>query len=275
MVEGSGARQRRGLLTQVDLIRQMTRRQIVGRYRGSLLGVLWSLVVPIFMLSVYTLVFGTVMRPRWRRADVLSTDNSMGEFAIFLFAGLIVFQIFAEVLNRSPSLIVSNRNFVKKIVFPLEILPVVTIGAALFQASVSLMVLVGFIVIVFGHVPLTGLLLPIIWAPFLLLLLGLSWFVAALGVYVRDIAHIISSLITALMFLSPIFFSASALPASVRPYLFVNPITFPVEETRNVLLWGLWPNWLGLALYAVVAMAIAALGRLWFEKMRGGFADVL
>jgi lipopolysaccharide transport system permease protein len=259
------------------LVLDLIHREIAARYRGSMLGMLWSLLTPLFMLGVYTLVFGTIFKARWSGVDAGApgTEHSPGEFAVILFPGLIVFQLFAEVINRAPALILSNRNYVKKIVFPLEILPVVAIGSALFQAAVSLVVLFGFMIFFIGHVPMTALLLPLVIAPFALMILGLAWFLASFGVYVRDISQLLGTIVTALMFLSPIFFPASALPEQVRALLFLNPIALPVEETRNVLLWGRTPDWTALGLYAVVALGVAALGRFWFEKTRKGFADVL
>lgn len=265
------------LLANRALITQLTRREIAGRYRGSVLGVLWSLLTPLFMLAIYTFVFGTIFKARWSGAgaDAAQGAQSTGEFAIILFCGLIVFQLFAEVINRAPSLVLSNKSYVKKVVFPLEILPVVALGSALFHAAVSLLVLLGFMVFFTGHIPVTALLLPLVLVSFLVLILGLAWFLASLGVFFRDIGQVLSTLVTALMFLSPIFFPASALPDWLRPYLFLNPVALPVEEARNVLIWGKAPDWLGLGLYAIVAVGVAALGHLWFEKTRKGFADVL
>lgn len=259
------------------LILQLIHREIAGRYRGSMLGMLWSLITPLFMLGVYTLVFGSIFKARWSGVDAgaASAQHSVGEFAVILFPGLIVFQLFAEVINRAPTLVLSNRNYVKKIVFPLEVLPLVALGSALFHAGVSLVVLLAFMIAFMGHVPLTALLLPFVIAPFMLMILGLSWFLASLGVYVRDVAQLLGTIVTALMFLSPVFFPASALPEQVRALLFLNPIALPIEEARNVLLWGRTPDWIALGLYTVVALAVAALGRLWFEKTRKGFADVL
>jgi len=251
---------------------QMIRREIVGRYRGSALGVLWSLLTPLFMLGVYTFVFSVVFQARWA-ADRQPTGTI--EFAIILFTGLIVFQLFAEVVNRAPTLILFNVNYVKKVVFPLDILPVIALGSALFHAAVSLIVLFGFMVVFMGGIPLTALLFPVVLAPFLLLILGLGWFLASLGVFVRDITQFLGTLVTALMFLSPIFFPSSALPPWIRPYLFLNPVTLPIEQARDVLIWGKMPDFVGLFVYTVIALVVAMLGYMWFQKTRKGFADVL
>jgi lipopolysaccharide transport system permease protein len=256
---------------------QLARREILGRYRGSTLGLLWSLLTPLFMLAIYTFVFGTIFKARWSgtEAGAAGETQSTAEFAIILFAGLIVFQLFAEVINRAPTLILSHATYVKKIVFPLEILPIVALGSALFHALISLAVLLGFTLFVHGSIPATALLLPFVLAPFLVMILGLAWFLASLGVYVRDISQVLGTVVTALLFLSPIFFPASALPEHIRPFIFLNPLALPAEETRDVLLWGKAPDWHALGLYAIVAVGVATLGRLWFEKTRKGFADVL
>jgi len=261
------------------LIISLIRREIAGRYRGSLLGILWSMLTPLFMLAVYTFVFGIVLRTRWAgegaRAVAGAAEPSTAEFAVILFAGLIVFQLFAEVINRAPTLILSNANYVTKVVFPLEILPVVALGSALFHTGVSLLVLLVFRLAVFGVIPATALLLPVVLAPFCLVILGLTWFIAALGVYYRDINQVLGTLVTALLFLSPIFFPLSALPEWLRPWVALNPISFPVEATRAVLIFGTLPDLAGLAAYTAIGLVIATLGYAWFQKTRKGFADVL
>lgn len=199
----------------------------------------------------------------------------MAEFAIILFSGLIVFQLFAEVVTRAPTLVLANTNYVKKVVFPLEILPAVALGSALFQAAVSVLVLFGFMLPVYGAVPLTALWLPVVLAPFCLLILGLAWFLAALGVYLRDINQVLGTVVTALLFLSPIFFPLSALPDWIRPTVALNPISLPVEQTRAVLIWDSAPDFSALAAYSAVALSIAVLGYLFFQNVRRGFADVL
>jgi len=254
------------------LIVPLVRREIVGRYRGSALGILWSLLTPLFMLAVYTFVFGTVLKARWSEA---SETASLAEFGVILFAGLIIFQLFAEVITRAPNLILSNQNYVKKIVFPLEILVPVALGSALFHAAVSFIVLLVFMLVIHGGVPWTVLLLPLVIAPLLLLILGLAWFLASLGTYVRDIGQVLGTVVTALMFLSPIFFPLSALPDWLQPWLALNPISLPVTQARDVLIFGKLPNFAALGVYTLAAAAIAWLGYTWFEKTRKGFADVL
>ena len=258
------------LQKNLPLIQQMVRREVIGRYRGSFLGLLWSFINPVLMLTVYTFVFSFVFKARWGQGD---TDKY--EFALVLFAGLIVFNLFSECISRAPGLILSNVNYVKKVVFPLEILPWVALGSALFHTSVSLVVLMVFLAVLGHDFSWTMLWLPVVLLPFLLLIMGLSWLLASIGVFIRDVGQLVGMALTVLMFMSPIFYPLSALPEAVRHYLFLNPLTFVIEQVRNILLWGLQPNWRYLAIYSVVSIVIASLGRLWFEKTRKGFADVL
>jgi lipopolysaccharide transport system permease protein len=253
-----------------SLILHMVRREVAGRYRGSALGMLWALLTPLLMLAVYTFVFGTVFRTRW-----VETSATAPDFAILLFTGLILFQLFSEVVNRAPRLIIDNVNYVKKVVFPLEILPVVALGVALFHGAVSLIVLFAFILAFTGSLAPTALLLPIVWLPFLLFTLGLAWLLASLGVYFRDISQLLNTIVTALLFLSPIFYPSTALPEWLRPYLFLNPLTLPIEQTRDVLIWGRAPDAAAFMRYAVVTIIVAWLGYVWFQGTRKGFADVL
>ncbi len=253
------------------LIRNLVHREVVGRYKGSMLGIFWSLATPVFMLVVYTFVFSVVFKARWGS----SGSDSKSEFALVLFAGLLVFNLFAECINRAPGQILANVNYVKKVVFPLEILPWVTLGSALFHFAVSFAVwLVAYLLLV-GVPHWTVLLSPFIIAPFGLFLMGLSWALASLGVYLRDVGQIMGLLVQSLMFMTPIFYPASALPERFRYVMYLNPLTPPIEMMRDVMVWGTLPSpklWL---LGAAVSLASAVLGFAWFQKARKGFADVL
>ena len=249
----------------------MTKREVISRYRGSYLGLLWSFVNPVLMLSVYTFVFSVVFKARLGQ-DV---SGDMLEFALLLFAGLIVFNLFSECISRAHNLILINVNYVKKMIFPLEILPWVTLGSALFHSGISVLVLLIFFIGMGHSISWTFLLLPVVIFPLLLLIMGLSWLLASVGVFVRDIGQFIGMILTTLLFLSPIFYPASALPESVRSYLFLNPLTFIIEQTRAVILFGQLPDWRGLAIYYAIAALVAWFGLFWFEKTRKGFADVL
>lgn len=253
-----------------SLALQMARREIVGRYRGSFLGLMWSFVNPVLMLAVYTFVFSIVFEARWGSRG----GGDKFEFALVLFVGLIVFNLFSECVTRAPSLILSNANYVKKVIFPLEILPWVSLGSSLFHAAISTLVLLIFLAFV-GSVSWTILLLPLVLLPLLVFVMGVSWLIASVGVFIRDIGQFIGMVTTVLMFMSPIFYPASALPESVRGYLFLNPLTFIIEQAREVVIWGNLPDWGGLALYLGLASLVAWAGLFWFQKTRKGFADVL
>jgi len=255
-----------------QLIAQMTRREVAGRYKGSVLGLAWSFFNPVLMLTVYTFVFSEVFKARWGGSGA---DESKTQFAVVLFVGLIVQGLFAEVLNRAPSLILFNVNYVKKVVFPIEILPVISMGTALFHCLVSLVVLLVACVIFNGCLPWTVVFIPLVLLPLIVLSLGFSWMLASLGVFLRDVGQTIGIITTVLMFLSPVFYPVTAVPERFRPVIMANPLTFIIEQARAVLIWGNLPDWMGLGIYSLVAFFIAWIGYVWFQKTRKGFADVL
>ena len=253
-----------------SLIKALAKREVLGRYRGSYLGIFWSFFNPVFMLLVYTFVFSVVFKARWS-----SGSDSKTEFAMVLFAGLMVFNFFAECINRSPSLILSNVNYVKKVVFPLEILPIVAMVSGLFHLMASLLVWLLAYIVIFGWPQPTALMFPIVLLPLLLFTLGLSWMFASLGVYLRDLSQFLGLAMTVLMFLSPIFYPIASIPEPYQVYLLLNPLTPMIEMTRQVLYIGVVPNLGILAIYGVVGLAVSSLGFMWFQKTRKGFADVL
>jgi len=254
-----------------SLIIQFIKREILGRYKGSYLGILWSFVTPLLMLIIYTFVFSVVFNARWGT----TAETSKVEFAFILFAGLLIFNVFSEVISRSPFLITSNVNYVKKVVFPLEILPIVSLGSALFHALISLFILVLGVFLTMGVFNWTLVLFPLILLPLCLFTLGLSWFLASLGVYVRDVGQIISVMIPALMFLSPIFYPISSIPKELQFLYWFNPISYVVEDTRRVIIWGEMPHWDWLGYGMIIGITVAVLGLAWFKKTRKGFADVI
>lgn len=259
-----------GFWRNQSLIKALVKREIISRYRGSLMGILWSFFNPLLMLAIYTFVFGYIFKSRW------SQDNhSNTEFALVLFAGLIIFNMFAECVNKAPSLIINNANYVKKVVFPLEILPWVSIGAALFHTLVSLIVWLIAYIVFFGVPHLTVLLFPIVMIPLILTIIGITLFLASLGVYLRDVSQFVGILVTAMMFLSPIFYPITALSEDFRWLLLINPLTPVIEQSRNVLYWGKFPDWDSLSISFLTGLIIAGLGFAWFQKTRKGFADVI
>lgn len=259
------------LLRHRELIWQLTKRDVIGRYRGSLLGLFWSMVNPILMLAVYTFVFGFVFRAKWGVAE----PESKLDFAIILFVGLIIYNIFAECMNRSPTAILSQPNYVKKIVFPLEVMGYVILGSALFHAAISLVILLIAFFFAHGVPPATSLVFPLVLVPLVFFCLGVSWFLLSLGVFVRDVGQVTGVITTALLFLSPLFFPLSALPENIRALIKLNPLSFPIEQAREVIIWGHTPNWSGLALYGAACFALMWLGFAWFQRSRHGFADVI
>jgi|LNAP01.1.fsa_nt_gb lipopolysaccharide transport system permease protein len=253
-----------------NLIFNLIKREVMGRYRGSAMGLLWSFFNPVFMLTIYTFVFSVVFKARW-----VGGSDSKVEFALVLFTGLLVFNLFSEVINQAPSLILNNTNYVKKIIFPLEILPIVALGAAAFHMSVSLVVWLIFYFLFFSIPDWTALQLPLVLIPLMLMTLGLAWLLASLGVYLRDVGQIIGVVTMTLMFLSPIFYSIDSLPLEYQDIMHLNPLTYIVEETRNVMIWHKSVNWPLWVFWTVLSTLIAWLGFAWFQKTRKGFADVI
>lgn len=254
-----------------SLLWQFARRDVLGRYRGSLLGLTWSFLTPLLMLAVYSFVFVGVFRASWP-----GTPKGSGvEFALQVFAGLLVFNLFAEVTNRAPNLIVEQPNLVKKVVFPIELLPWVTVLSGLFHLLISAATLLVVLLIARGGLPVTAVALPLVLLPFLPMLLGLGWFLSAIGVFVRDVSPVMNLIVSLIMFLSPVFYSVASLEPEVRFWMNLNPLTLIIEQVRAVLLMGQWPQWGSLGLYGLVACAFAVVGGTFFHLTRRGFADVL
>jgi lipopolysaccharide transport system permease protein len=252
------------------LVVQVARRDVIGRYRGSFIGLLWSFFNPLLMLAIYTFVFGLIFKSRW-------TGQVSGhfEFAVILFAGLNINNMFAECANRAPTLIIENTNFVKKVVFPLEVLSWSTLGSALFHLLVSTLVLLIFSLVVRGFIPWTVVYFPFVVLPFIPFVAGLIWLLSSLGVFLRDLKQAMGIITAMLMFLAPIFYPKEIIDPPYRHLLYLNPLTVIVEASRDVLVWGHSPRWDLLGLYALAAFIFAWASFVWFERARRGFADVL
>lgn len=258
------------LKAKKDLLGNLIARDIRSRYKGSVLGLAWAILTPMMMLVVYTFVFSVVFKARWHGGS-----GSKTEFALLLFSGLVIFNIFAECINRSPSIIVSNPNFVKKVVFPVELLPVVILGTSLFQGMMSFIVWLIFYMIFFGTPQPTILLLPFVIFPMILFTLGFSWILASFSVYIRDIIQIVGVVTTILLFLSPVFYSISMLPESFQTIMRINPLTTIIEQARDVMIWG---KMLDIKIYVtqlVFSLLVCILGYSIFKNTKKGFADVL
>ena len=260
----------RNLWQHRDLILQLSKREIVGRYRGSYLGIAWSFLTPLLMLAIFTLVFGVVLKSRWG----LENEGNL-DFALVLFAGLIVYNVIAECATRAPGIILNQPQYVKRIKFPLEVLPVTLLASAVTHAMASFLILLAGVWASSGILHWTVVVIPLVLLPLLMLCLGLGWFLASLGVFFRDIHQFIGLFTTAFLFLSPVFYPVSAIPEWLQPFYLLNPLTFIIESVRAALITGALPNWNYVAAWSAITLAIALLGYAWFQRTRRGFADVL
>ncbi|MGE0331525.1 MAG: ABC transporter permease [Ramlibacter sp.] len=257
-------------LDNAYLILQMARRDILGRYKGSVLGLGWSLLYPLLLLATYTFVFRLIFKARWP-----GMEDHPGNFALNLFAGLVLFNLFAEVAGRAPRLVLEQPNLVKRVVFPLEVLPWIGVTGALFHAALSLGVLLCGVLVFQGGLPLSALAVPLILVAMLPMLLCMGWLLAAFGVFLRDIGQMVGPILNVMLFLTPVLYPASALPGVVQRWLMLNPLTLPIENLRASLLLGQWPQWGALTLYALVWTLFAAVAALLFARVRPAFADQL
>lgn len=261
----------RSLARNRELVGQLVRQEVLGRYRGSVMGMAWSLLTPLLMLAIYTFVFSTIFGSRWN----VGTTQGKGEFAVILFAGLAVYSLFSDCVIRAPGMVLGNANYVSRIVFPLELLPVVAMGNALFHFAASLVVWGLVSAWIMGGLPWSMLLLPVVLIPLVAGTLGVSWILASLGVYLRDVGQVTTLLVTALLFLSPIFYPVEAVPEPYRWVVLANPMGYMVETARGVLVFGRLPSLQGFIVATGVGLALAWVGFWWFQKTRKGFADVL
>jgi homopolymeric O-antigen transport system permease protein len=253
-----------------QLVVRLTVREIEARFRGSLLGKVWAGILPLFMLGFYTFVFGVLLKVRWP-----GLEGSTFQVALLYFSGLILFDFVLECLTRAPALLAEQISYVKKVLFPLEILAWVVVGGALFRVLVGSAILLVFYLAIDGLPPVSALAAPLLVLPLALVAVGFTWFLSAIGVFVRDFRHAVLVLAPVTMFLTPIFFPLSTVSEPLRSLLYLNPLTFIIESMRATLFMGEWPNWPALALYTVVAWAFAWAGRGWFLFVRGEFADVV
>ncbi len=255
-----------------SLLLQMIQRDITSRYRGSALGLVWSFITPLLMLAVYSFMFGVVFNARF--GDAASSDMD-ANFTLTLFCGLVIHTLLSDCLTRAPTIILHHSSYVKKVVFPLEILPAMVVGSALFHFAMGVMVLAGGLLLANHTLPLTILYLPIVILPFLPLLLGISYLLAALGVYLRDIGQLTGLVSTMLLFLSPIFYPIEALPEAFRPLMFANPLTPIIQQMRAIAIGGLAPDFMMLGAYLALSLCILFVGYGWFQVTRKGFADIM
>ena len=256
---------------QRALIGQLIRRELGQRYRGSYLGIIWSFLTPLFMLLIYTFVFSTIFKSRWQTNG---PETTTGDFALILFAGLTPFTVFSEVTNRASVLITSVPNYVKKVVFPLEILPIVATGVAVIQSLISFSLLLIAILLVQATISPTLYLLPLAYLPLILLCLGIGWFLASLGVFIRDLSQGIPIVIQILFFLTPIVYPVEMVPVNLRPLLLLNPLTTILDGFRQAMLWGGTLDWYNWSILTGILAVFAGVGYFWFSRTKKGFADV-
>ncbi|WP_160280148.1 ABC transporter permease [Cellvibrio mixtus] len=247
-------------------------RELTTRFTGSLFGRLWLIISPLVLLAVYAFFFGEILQAKW---SVGNAGDGLTSFALVIFSGLILHQFFADCISRAPELMLINPNYVKKIVFPLEILPVVTLLAAIVQLLISTLILI----IVFGLVDHTvywkWLFLPVVYIPFFITTLGIMWVLSALGVFLRDLRQLMQFMATVTLFLSPVFYPMDRLPESMQFLNFVNPLVVVIEQARIIIFEGKYPDWMLLAEYSVISFVIALVGFYCFQRSKPAFADVI
>lgn len=253
-----------------ELINQLIKREISLRYSGSYLGIIWSFLNPLALLGVYTFIFGSVFQARWGAGN-----GQQGNYTVLLFVGMLIHNLFSECINKSSTIILANSNYVKKVIFPLEILTWTIIGAALFHFLTGVFVLIILQTLLKEPLYWTMVLLPTIIIPFIILLAGLSWFLSALGVYFRDVSQLVGMLTTIMMFMSPVFYSISSVPERFRPYMQANPLTIVIEQSRKILIYGQMPDMSSIGLLTLISSITFTLGLWFFNKTKNGFSDVL
>lgn len=249
----------------------LTLQELKSRYQGSTLGFTWAVVTPLLMLSVYAVVFGQIFSARWPQ----SKSATGSEFAATLFAGLLVVGFVSDVAARAPSLLLAHQNLVKKMVFPLHLLPMVLVAASVVHLTIAVGLLVVFVAVALNTVSVTLLAFPVVLFPVVLFAMGAAWFLASLGVYFRDTAQVVAVLLTALIYLSPVFFPVSAVPAQWQFIYQWNPLTVPIEQVRDISVYGQWPQWLDILKSTAISFAFFLSGLWWFQTTSDGFADIL
>jgi lipopolysaccharide transport system permease protein len=255
--------------TFYDMALALLQRDIASRYRGTLLGFVWPVLNPLLILAIFSFFYTVVLGARWPGVE------HAPDYTLMLYCGIIVHGLFADCVTRAPQLILTHPTYVKRVIFPLEALGVVVVGSALFQTAINIAILLGFTAWQHGSIPTTAFWIPLVIAPFALVLLGFTWFLASLGAYFRDLQLAMPMVVLAAMFLSPIFYPISAIPAHLRPLLEWNPLTTIIEELRAVVLFGRQPDLVALALYTVAGVAVAGAGLMWFQRTRTGFAELV
>ncbi|GHW66689.1 ABC transporter permease [Vibrio cholerae] len=259
------------LINNRSLIYQLSKREILSRYKGTSFGIAWSIFTPLLMLVLYTFVFSFVFKARWGESNELPREI----YALVLYTGMITHALFCDCLVRSSTLMHANVSYVKKVVFPLEVLNWVVLFSSIFQTFIGFTLLVLAVIFITGSISIYVLFIPLILLPLCMLIMGVSWFVASMGVYFRDLAQLTTIASTVLMFASPIFYPTSMLPESIRVYIYLNPLTYFIEAFRSVLIWKTAPSFESIIIVYLISFVVAFLGFKFFQRTRKGFSDVL
>jgi lipopolysaccharide transport system permease protein len=252
-----------------ELILSLARRDLLARYRGSALGILWAILTPIVMIAIFTFIFAGIFGARF------GARGSSWDYALYLFCGLLPWTMFQETVQRSSTTIVEHTNLVKRVVFPLETLPVAQALSALGNQLFGTVALLLATALIHRELHLTVLWLPVLLVPQLVGTFGAAWLVASLGVFFRDIAQGITLVLMAWMYLTPIIYPESIVPERYRAFINANPFTPLVRSYRRIFLEGLPPDWSSLAYFTAVALVLFVFGYWWFAKTRRNFADVI
>jgi lipopolysaccharide transport system permease protein len=255
-----------------SLILTLSRRELNGRFQGTLLGRLWLVLAPLLMLCIYAFFFGEILQAKW---SIGASGSGFANFTLILFSGLMLHQFLSECLSRAPDLVLSNPNYVKKIIFPLEILALVTVKVTSLQLLISVLVLLGAFVVMTGQVYWQWIFLPLILIPFVVLTVGLVWLFSALGVFLRDLGQMVLYLSNILLFMSPVFYPMDRLPDGMQFIYYVNPLIVIIEQVRQVLFMGASPDWVILLGYSAIALVVACVGYYFFSRSKPAFADVM
>jgi lipopolysaccharide transport system permease protein len=252
------------------LFRRVLRRDVEASFRGSVLGVLWIVLIPLAMVAVYSFVFGVVLNSTW------STEGATtGDVPLIYFCGVIIFGFFFDIVNRSPNHIRAHSTYVKKVIFPLDLLDWVLVGSAMTRLMIGLALLIVATAVLQQRIPFELPLVLLLLAPFALLMIGVAWILSAVGTYIRDLAPLITAVSPVVMFVSPVFYPLERVPEAFRGLYLLNPLTFPLENSRQVLFFGESIPWLGYGMYWLAAIAVFYAGYFFFERARPGFADVV
>ncbi len=257
------------LPSRAELIFSFAKRELLGRYKGSVLGLAWAVLTPVVMIAIFTFIFAGIFGARFGASD------SHWDYALYLFCGLLPWSMFQESVQQSASTILAHSNLVKRVVFPLEALPAAQVFAALGNQLFATIGLLVATIMIRQHLDLTALWLPALLVPQLLFALGAAWLIASLGVFLRDIAQGVTLLLMAWMYLTPIIYPEAIVPARFRTFINLNPFTPLVRSYRRIFLDGGAPDWSGLAYFAAIALLVFIFGYWWFARTRKSFADVV